>query len=195
MNKHLLERQNKAISRIVGKRFGRLVALKFVERRKFGTKGDTALYYSCLCDCGKLTTVVGYSLTSKNTSSCGCLASERRIESTKIHGWCANKDERGGRSRPEYAAWIQMKDRIKRASTHPKYKSYIGITICKRWLHSFENFINDLGSKPSPNHSLDRKKVHLGYSPSNCRWATREMQDNNRSNTFWVNYKGKKKSL
>ena len=55
-----------------------------------------------------------------------------------------------------------------------------GISVCGRWLHSFENFLADLGEKPSPEFMLERIKRSGHYEPNNCRWATRAEQNANR---------------
>lgn len=72
-----------------------------------------------------------------------------------------------------------------------------GITICERWLGKtgLENFINDMGEKPSKNHSLDRKDNDKGYSPENCRWATDTEQSRNRRVTKKVIYEGREISV
>ena len=64
---------------------------------------------------------------------------------------------------------------------HLHYANYggRGISICARWLEGFENFLADMGSKPSPKHSLDRRENDRGYEPENCRWATRTEQNVN----------------
>jgi len=76
----------------------------------------------------------------------------------------------------EYRAWHTMKQRC-RNSNNPKWYNYggRGITVCNRWL-TFENFIEDMGPKPSPQHSLDRIDNESGYRPDNCRWATQAEQ-------------------
>jgi hypothetical protein len=54
-----------------------------------------------------------------------------------------------------------------------------GISICKRW-DSYENFLTDMGERPSAKHSLDRINTDGNYEPSNCRWATSKEQARNR---------------
>jgi len=82
---------------------------------------------------------------------------------------------------PEYRAWQMMKNRCynTRSKDYPYYGGR-GIAVCKRWVDSFPNFLEDMGRRPSPLHTLDRIKTARGYSPSNCRWATRKVQSRNR---------------
>jgi hypothetical protein len=65
-----------------------------------------------------------------------------------------------------------------------KKPEYLGVNICDRWLDSFENFIADMGEKPSSRHTLDRINPSGDYEPSNCRWATPKEQAINRRSTI-----------
>lgn len=67
-----------------------------------------------------------------------------------------------------------------------------GIRVCSRWQgrYGFRNFLADMGHRP-PDMTLDRIDVRKGYSPKNCRWATRQQQRNNRRDTKFYTYKGK----
>ena len=88
----------------------------------------------------------------------------------------------GGRRSIEYKSWIAMKSRCC-YSKHPHYADYAGrgVTVCERWLHSFADFLADVGRKPSTKHTLDRYPNNDGnYEPGNVRWATASEQAHNR---------------
>lgn len=63
-----------------------------------------------------------------------------------------------------------------------RYYGERGVTVCKRW-HSYAAFIADIGPRPSPQHSLERRNNNKGYSPGNCCWSTRSEQQKNKSTT------------
>jgi hypothetical protein len=83
---------------------------------------------------------------------------------------------------PEFVAWTSMRQRC----GNPRCRRYAnyggrGISICERW-RAFENFLADMGRRPSPDHSLDRIDNDGNYELGNCRWATRSQQQRNKSN-------------
>lgn len=79
----------------------------------------------------------------------------------------------------------------------PKYPRYgaRGITVCDRWRNSFENFFADMGPRPSKLHTIDRKDNDLGYSPNNCRWATKKEQQRNMSRNHKLTVRGETKTI
>jgi len=71
-----------------------------------------------------------------------------------------------------------------------------GITVCTSWLNSFTAFLADMGSKPTPQHTIDRYPNNDGnYEPDNCRWATPREQANNRRSNITLEYNGERKTL
>lgn len=77
---------------------------------------------------------------------------------------------------PIYLNWQTMIQRCGNPR-HPKYPIYgaRGIIVCDRW-KIFENFYADMGDRPSPHYSIDRKNNDGNYEPGNCRWATKREQ-------------------
>ena len=94
----------------------------------------------------------------------------------KKHGQCPAR----GKSLT-YVSWIEMRRRC----TNPKRENFKhyggrGITVCRRWMESFEAFFQDMGRRPGRGYSLDRENVNGNYEPGNCRWATQKKQIQNR---------------
>jgi hypothetical protein len=145
----------------IGDRFHRLVV------SGEGPSLNSRIRYLCRCDCGRTVLVVSYDLRHK-TKSCGC--ARRGHQNYKSHGMSASA---------EYKAWQGIHQRCE----NPKcdaFRNYgaRGISVCERW-GVFENFLEDMGRRPSVSHSLDRKNNDLGYSEENCRWATFTEQNRN----------------
>lgn len=93
----------------------------------------------------------------------------------------AKRQSHGGSKTPEYSCWTSM---IRRCSVEEdlRYKDYgaRGISVCERWRDSFPAFLEDMGPRPSPKHSLDRIDNDGNYEPGNCRWALWHEQMANR---------------
>lgn len=114
------------------------------------------------------------------------LALVRKIQRSKAE---LRGSRRGGRQTSEYAAWTGMVQRCANPDNKrfPLYGGR-GITVCARWRASFENFLADMGRKPSAKHSLDRINVNGHYEPSNCRWATWAEQHRNKRNNVFITF-------
>jgi hypothetical protein len=167
-----------------GKRFGDLV----VTARAASVNGRAA--WDCACDCGAKLVVIGQLLRRKMVTSCGC-AMKRRAE---VMG---RKNRTHGKSdTPEFRVWTNMLARC----TNPKdsrFKRYggRGITVCDAWITSFETFLRDMGPVPFPGAELDREKNDQGYSPSNCRWVTAKVNQNNKATNRLIEFRGRTQSM
>lgn len=98
-----------------------------------------------------------------------------------------------GKPTPEYTAWQNMIRRCydTKGKDYPYYGGR-GILVCDRWRCNFSNFLEDMGLKPSPKHSIDRRRNGKNYEPGNCSWATKRQQSiNMRSNKYGI-YNGKR---
>jgi len=169
---------------LVGSKFGRLLVLSEEPKRNQKT------YWLCLCDCGNKKIVQGGHLVAGHTSSCGCYHKERTSEcspgGTVKHG----QARRSGHS-IEYQTWSGMWSRC----TDEKQKAFgryggRGITVCARW-KSFAKFLADMGPRPA-DRSLDRIDNNKGYSPGNCRWATKTEQSRNTRTARYVIFNNQK---
>jgi len=148
---------------IIGRKFNRLTAIKKVSKHLWLFK----------CICGKIKNIDKSAVVRERVKSCGCIKGTHHKSDTKI-----------------YKLWQSMKGRCLIPGSN-KYEYYggRGITVCKRWL-KFKNFYKDMGDRPE-GLTLDRINNNKGYSPSNCKWATKKEQMRNKRDNHLLTFKGK----
>lgn len=156
-------------SDLIGQRFSRLLVIGYQGYKRVEVR----------CDCGAEKFVHACQLRSGTTMSCGCLRAEVAPLVARKHGRSHTK---------EHAAWKALRARC----MSPRNKDFRryggrGITICQRWLDSFEAFLADMGPAGEAT-SIDRIDVHGNYEPGNCRWATVLQQANNKTNSRRVTH-------
>lgn len=136
----------------------------------------------CVCECGTLRVVAAKTLVKGDSTCCGCVRGKRPADPL--------------RQRPEYKTWIGMRVRCTYPSTkcYPNYGGR-GIKVCQRWEESYEAFFEDMGPKPSPEHTIDRIDNDGDYELGNCRWATWEEQANNKSTSRMLVADGRSQTL
>lgn len=139
------------IKDLSGRRFGKLVVLSIVMDRP--DAGRQTYFWNCQCDCGKTKQIRGAALVHNHTKSCG---------------HCTH-----GLSRTvEYSVWFGMKRKCfnKNADDYPNFGGR-GIKMCRKWSDSFEVFLNDVGKRPSKEHSFERLNKNGDFNKTNCHWS------------------------
>lgn len=156
---------------MVGKKYGRLTVIGRAANSK-----DGKARWICRCDCGRIkrNPTYGYDLKSGKVKSCGCIYEESNKERNRTHGMTGTR---------LYTIWQSMKQRCSR---DPNYKH---VSVCAEW-NNFHKFMEwAISSGYSESLTLDRIDNREGYNPENCRWATYQQQENNRTNNRIVKYR------
>lgn len=164
-----------------GRQFGRLTVLRLLDSK------DGRRRWLCRCSCGGQAVPCSSHLLNGNSTSCGCVRRER-IRELNLGTY---KYALPAREFPEYHAWRAMRARCCNPND-AVYANYggRGIRVCDRWDESFEAFWEDMGPRPSINHSLDRADNNSDYAPGNCRWTTAKQQTRNRRGNRLVAFDG-----
>lgn len=162
---------------VIGNKYGRLLVIEELpELTKYNRR------VRCICDCGKeLASSLG-NLRSGHTVSCGCYRAEATVSRSVSHGMSKSG---------EYKSYHKMIERCYNKEQHYFHRyGGRGIKVCDRWLESFENFLSDMGNKPTPKHTLEREDNDRDYEPSNCSWQLSKEQQNNKENNVRYEYDG-----
>lgn len=161
---------------LLGQRFGRLLVIEAAPSR------DNRAMWKCKCDCGGQTISIGSNLRDGHSLSCGCIRAHTSYVSSYQHGDSYS---------PEYRTWTGILHRCF-ASGDSRFTDYggRGITVCRRWKDSYEAFLEDMGRRPSLDHSIERIDNDGNYEPTNCRWATRVEQGQNKRNNVNLEWRG-----
>lgn len=159
---------------LTDRRFTRLMVLGYA-----GIRTRNAKMWWVECDCGTIKKVGGAELKNGDTQSCRCL--HRDIMATHGESPFHNPS-------PEYSIYKGAKGRCENPD-HQSYAKYGGRGIKFLYI-SVEQFIQDVGRRPTPRHTLERKDNERGYEPGNCCWATMAEQMRNTRRTHRITIDG-----
>lgn len=171
-----------ALIDMIGMRFGYLTVAG-LGPTVHSPNGNARRMWGCFCDCGRVTFADRESLRRGNTKSCGCKKNEMIAAAKNSHRLSKSST---------FNIWAGMIARCK-PDAHPRYGSR-GIKVCKRW-QTFENFLSDMGERPSNKHTIDRIDNDGNYEPGNCRWIEHKLNCRNKSNNLILTHQGESRTL
>lgn len=149
-----------------GMKFGKLTILEHAGKCRSGKT-----LWLAECECGNRNTYRTGNLQSGQATKC-------RFCQNTTHGHTKGKEKHG--LSKTYKSWAGMIGRCyTKSNSSYKYYGALGVTVCDKWLESFENFLTDMGERPEA-RSLDRINPYGNYESDNCRWATAKEQAMNK---------------
>lgn len=151
---------------------------------KFKRWGDPLYVYKRIYT-EKFCTIEGCSNKIRCIGLCDKHYSQKQYEKRTFGRERTRLPDSGRRKLPEYRIWAHIKGRCNNPKTKC-WKNYggRGITICDRWLNNFDNFLEDMGKRPTPDHQIDRINNNGNYEPSNCRWVSQLQNARNKRVTL-----------
>jgi hypothetical protein len=171
LNINTIKKPNNYVNVKSGDRYGMLTIVSEAEST-YDNRGRRLRYFNTICDCGNSKIGNLNYIRSGRLKSCG-------IKHNK------GNYKHGGRRSPEYNIWTLMLKRCNNKNDLA-YKNYGGRGIAVGF-SSFEEFISEVGCRPSKDYSIDRIDNDLGYISGNVKWSTRDEQANNkRSNIMFT---------
>jgi hypothetical protein len=167
-----LNNKNRKCKEMIGFISGKLTVLSLSHLNKI-------YFWNCVCDCGNECCISGSRLRNKKTQSCGCIVSKQNGLSYSA----------------TYRSWKSMLQRCydKNVSHYKRY-GFKGIKVCERWKESFQNFLTDMGERPT-GKTLERIDFNGNYETDNCEWKTPKEQANNKKSNFKIECFGQIKTL
>jgi hypothetical protein len=170
-----------------------LIGRKFGDLTVTGISDEYTLFggyqCNCLCTCGVEKAIPVTSLVSRTSTSCGC----KDIQPISIHekvDVVYDKPET-----TEQEIWRDIVDSCYNRN-NPRYKDFgaKGVTVCDRWVESFNNFISDMGPRPTARHIVKRAYMSKVYQPDVCRWMPKSNGENKRDDLL-IDYNGQKLTI
>lgn len=153
----------------IGDKYGRWTVVG--DTYKVG-KGNSKYYMCpCVCECGTEKHVRIGDMRQGKSMSCGCYHSDVMVERNTTHNMTGTRI-------------FDIYNGMLRRCTHLNAQYYYKYSVLNndpKWLDSFENFYEDMGSSYEDGLSLDRIDSRQGYFKENCRWATPEQQGRNQN--------------
>lgn len=175
-----------------GMKFGRLTCTG----ETFRNPGQQMLRTWCMCSCGQKTQTSIGNLVRGHTKSCGCQKRDSTIARNTKHG----HNVRGKRSKL-YRTYVHMMERCHSETRGEENYKGRGISVCDRWrygengVQGFVLFTQDMGEPPSRHHTIERQDNEGNYTPTNCIWATRMVQNSNKRSNRWLEHAGQRHTL